>query len=161
MFRKIALIIVGIGVPAAVGAGELKHPEESLAVFRFIKGYEKAELFGGTMQVFGLQPVLGSCKKIKVITGLNWMDGHEKSKGVPAGSPVNLFAQTQVNSNGRPGYINKNYCAASVTFTPKAGGRYSVTQRVIRPISCNVEVIDETTGAPPPDLVVNPAAACR
>jgi hypothetical protein len=152
-----ALGATGVGIAQA----QKRAAEAPTATFHFTKGYERAELLGGSSQMFVLQPVIGVCRKLKYITGINWSDKKHKSRPVPAGASINLFAQTKINSAGG-GWMGaqSNLCAASVTFTPQPGANYSVIQRAIRPVSCNIEIVDRATGAPPPDLVVNTVKVC-
>jgi len=151
-----ALGLAGFATGFGVAAAQ-KAPPPPTATFHFTKGYVKSELLGGSTQMFAIQPVIGVCRHLKVITGINWSDGKEKARPVPAGASINLLAQTLINSDGGSPYaVTSNYCAASVTFTPRPGADYSVIQRAIRGVSCNVEIVDRATGAPPLDLVVNP-----
>jgi hypothetical protein len=146
----------------AVGIAEAhKVDPASAATFRFIKGYGHAKLLGGSSHMFTVQPDITSCHHMHYITGMKWSEGPEKEMPVPAGAPINLFAQTDIKTDGGPYTAVSNICSASVTFTPKVGGHYSVIHHAEWPTPCTLEVLDDATGAPPPDLVENPAIVCR
>lgn len=150
--------VLASAMPFAMGgmADAKKLDPAVSATFIVSKGYGKAKLLGGSQQMFVHQPVLGSCKKLKWITGVNWSDPAEKSVLVAAGAPINLYAQSKINSDGGWMTTLSNKCASSVTFTPRIGASYSVVQPAHPPAPCDLQIIDRATGAPPPDLVVNP-----
>lgn len=80
----------------------------------------------------------------------------ERDVRLPGGNRTYLVALT-VSSAGLNGSRN---CKNMVSFTPRAGGRYAVTQ-MLEPMSCRVQVIDSATGAAPADLQFHPTVrAC-
>ncbi|HEX8668015.1 MAG TPA: hypothetical protein VF727_06555 [Allosphingosinicella sp.] len=158
MYRWMAAVsALAVGAAALADVGGTGAADG--ATFEFRKGY-KAEIPGGTEQVFKLQPTVESCKKLKRIALLDALSGQTKTVAVPAGKPINLYARVSANSRLGAAILTHS-CAASVTFTPRPGGRYSVIQRVIRPVSCDLEVVDTSTGVQPTDLVVNRTRVCK
>jgi len=76
----------------------------------------------------------------------------ERQVRLPGGARTYLVTLTV--SSGGMGYSRN--CSNMASFTPRAGGRYGVTQQVL-PTRCEIEVIDIATGAPPADLQFHPA----
>lgn len=136
--------------------------QPATASFTFTKGYAKSPLLGGSQQTFAAQSVVGDCRGMKRILGLNWSSGKVATKRMPAGARLNLFAQTSISHNGVGLMdVNEKVCAASVTFTPLPGGRYDVIQPANPGDACTLLVTDAATGAPPPDLVRNDVPICK
>jgi len=152
--KRGAAFIVASALFAGIAFAAKVDPATA-AKFFVAKGYGQAKLLGGSMQMFVIQPQLGSCKKLKWVTGVNWSDKAEKMVLVAGGTPINLYAQTKINSDG--GWLEtiSNKCAASVTFTPQIGASYSVVQHAKPPEPCHISIVNRETGAPPQDLVVN------
>lgn len=96
------------------------------------------------------------CGRIQLLGGFSPISSNfgrvgERQIRLPGGERVHLVTLT-VSARGP--YASQN-CKNMAAFTPRAGGRYSVMQRV-EPRSCVIEVKDVSTGQAPADLSFHP-----
>ncbi|HWW11101.1 MAG TPA: hypothetical protein VN018_01190 [Brevundimonas sp.] len=75
----------------------------------------------------------------------------ERQIRLPGDARVHLVTLT-ISTRGPYATLN---CKNMASFTPRAGGRYTVMQRV-RPTTCAIEVKDVSTGQAPADLSFHP-----
>jgi hypothetical protein len=150
-----ASIAMLIGTSILV-AGKVQGPS---AIFNYSRGHDKLSVLRRPAQMFAIQPEVGICKKLKFITSYGSFTAPLQSKVVPAGVPVNLYAQNMMLLEGWPSRV-EGHCAASVTFTPVAGAKYEIKQLAVRPGVCDLSVADEATGAAPTDMKVNQVRPC-
>lgn len=101
------------------------------------------------------------CRKIQQLDSFSPISSNfgritERQVRLPGGDRT--FLVTLTVSSGGMGYSRN--CKNMVSFTPRAGGRYQVTQ-LLEPLRCRIEVVDSGTGVAPPDLEFLPAVqAC-
>jgi hypothetical protein len=134
----------------------------SAATFTMAKGYEKSKLLGGNTQLVFMAKEAGSCKGLKYAFGFNWSDknGSIQTKQLPAGKPLTLYALAKINTNGGYAQVTENRCARTVVFTPAIGGKYTLIQKIDLAVPCDISVIDDATGKPPPEIVSMSSRAC-
>lgn len=101
------------------------------------------------------------CRKIQQLDSFSPISSNfgritERQVRLPGGDRTFLVTLT-VSPDGMD---SSRSCKNMVSFTPRAGGRYQVTQ-LLAPLRCRIEVIDSETGTAPPDLENLPAVrAC-
>lgn len=78
---------------------------------------------------------------------------------LPGGQRTHLLAE--IYGQPRAAYTVVTGCTNLISFTPRSGGSYVLAQR-FNAGDCTTGVVDQATGAPPPDLVVHGLAPdCR
>lgn len=160
---RYATIIVALAVVTGTATyAKIKIDPAAAATFQMAKGYEKSKMLGGNTQLIFMAKLPDSCKGLKYAFGFNWSDknGSVQTKQLPAGKPLNLYALAKINTNGGSTYVVENRCARSATFTPVIGKRYTIIQKLDLTTPCDMSVIDDSTGKPPPDLLTKPSRAC-
>jgi hypothetical protein len=101
------------------------------------------------------------CQRIELLGGFSPISSNfgrigERQIRLPGNAKVHLVTLT-VSARGP--YASQN-CKNMASFTPRAGGRYTVMQR-IGPRACAIEVKDVSTGQTPADLSFHPVVqAC-
>lgn len=147
-----------IAILAFVVSGSAEPSSDQVANATFNKGF--STLSGE--QAFALMPQAGICHHLKFLASFRVPGGAAAAKEnkMPAGAPINLWAQTYVyNGESYPGYLRKVYFAITATFTPKTGSHYIIRQDLRFPAH-TLEIVDETTGRPPADLIVVKGPYC-
>lgn len=125
------------------------------------KGYKTGVGFGtGTQQEYSVY-TNDQCDTPQRLASFTWTNGEKKNKTVTANEPLRVGVSTNYFSTGS-GYWNGtayiastdvNSCVSHAKFTPKAGGSYKLVQTEADDKSCDIEIIDLATSAPPIDLV--------
>lgn len=95
--------------------------------------------------------------KPESIASFSWAGGSEKDVRFDSGKPIYLLA-TSTGAQGGYHTMSMVGCQSIVTFTPAPNATYAVRQ--VRH-SCQIQVLNVGTGAPPPDIRRIPiAGAC-
>lgn len=148
--------IVAAGIAAlACAAAAAPDPVETATV-TMTKGYDKGSGFASaTVQQIFLLGKNASCDRKKRLAIFNWMTGTSTTKPIPAGAPVNIYADVE-----RVNALDHGVCQNNVIFTPIAGHSYTLVQRSAVWQSCHIEVIDTATNQPPEDLRQDNSVEC-
>jgi hypothetical protein len=129
-----------------------------IATLKFSKGYDSSYGITGTQSY--LVTTSPKCEDLKVAAKLLWTTSDQKVSKVQADKPTIVLAATLYYvSTGGLGLVAPR-CDKRATFTPGAGHRYAIVSHAQVATECHLEVIDEATNGPPPDLVVADGAAC-
>jgi hypothetical protein len=168
-------VFAGAALAAAVLSGCASTPKPVItgqtAQLEFSKGYigtARGSAYGRSSVQFYSYYDDPACKEVKPMA-LNWTTSDTRSQASASGrrialvSSITTFQTESVYWNGTAAVANMSTsgCENAAGFTPLAGRTYTVTQRII-PSGCRLEVIDKSTGAPPPDLEdLPPATACK
>jgi len=141
--------IVALGAAAGLAACVAAYHEprgEDLATLNFSKGYDKGAALGASsLQMYFLLPK-GSCAGKQRIAHFTWTTGSAVAKRVPAGQPVTIQAYVERLTN-----FQRGSCENGVTFTPKPGASYRVSQDTKVWAYCQITVTDIATNRPPED----------
>jgi hypothetical protein len=128
------------------------------------KGYDKGSGLGsGTAQFYDYAPD-NRCTGRKRLYKFSLITGAEATKPVPAGTKIVLSAYTNRYTPGGGGAgtirVNTAKCENRAEFTPVKGETYKVVQKVEVGKSCTMEVVVQSTGQSPADLITLDPANC-
>jgi hypothetical protein len=167
--RKWPVIIVLAAGMAATAATARREPVPSAtqATALFEKGYERTGSGTGNNQFYS-RAFDESCATLKGVARFAPLSGSSKVVALEAGRPhifravTNYYAPagTAYNGSGVTVMIGGSTCANQARFTPRAMTAYRIVQRASRGDQCYFDITEIATGAPPPDLVVEPFQPC-
>jgi len=157
---KIRLVLAALGclaVAACVTADQEVDATSPTGTLQFEKGYTTGYGWGrATFQEYAIADESWACDRVSQAASFSWANAAPIERRIAAGSPVRLVANTT--------YVETNTgafeCAARATFTPEAGRTYRVVHAELSPATCELRVIDTSTGAPPADLELQQLYGC-
>ena len=131
---------------------ELPDSASELSTLVFEKGYDLGDRLGAsTMQSYWVVENR-KCSKKSRIAFFGWTVGDSLNRDVEANKPLSILAETERHIGTAVasgafvyGETHKNVCRNNITFTPKPGHTYRVRQNTKVGVSCNIEVIDDTS----------------
>ena len=149
-------------VTACVTTYEEVDATSPFGTLQFEKGYTTGYGFGrSTSQEYAIADESWACDRVRRAAFFTWNNDERVDRRIAAGPPARLVANTTyfMYQGGGPPTLN-NQCAARATFTPEAGRTYRVVHAELSPVRCELQVIDTSTGAPPPDLELQQSYGC-
>lgn len=167
VFRGAALALMCL-LAGCVAQYRQAAASSSFATFEFEKGYESGLGFGrSTAQAYSFSED-ETCGEQRSAARFSWASGDIISRRVAAGAQANLIVDTTyyettgVSSTGYGYYANVGSasCRSLGRFTPIEGHTYRVVQHSGSVNQCALNVVDQTTGSAPPDLVIQDHAMC-
>jgi hypothetical protein len=102
----------------------------------------------------------GRCEDLKLAANIVWTTPKEKSVVVYSDRQLTILASTLWVVSTGYAQTSMPTCHKYAKFTPKSGASYVI--KLASPLAqdCILSVIDNTTGIPPSDLLVQDGATC-
>lgn len=138
------------------------------ATLELKKGYKTGVGFGtGTQQEYSAYEG-PTCAEPVRLASFTWTDGDTKTKRVNPNAPLiigvstNYFSTSGGYWNGTAYIANTDVdsCRSFASFSPSQDSQYSVVQTETGRMTCEISVVETSSGQPPVDLVTGLENTC-
>lgn len=136
------------------------------AVITFSKGYDVG-LGDGAMDNYAISNT-GNCDGVGLAARFMSTTGNMSHVRIPSNQRVLVIAHVEYfvgeGVSPAPGGFTTHHrefpCTTSASFVPRDGASYSAVNRSYKDGRCRLEIVDQATNMPPPDIQVQAGSGC-